>query len=78
MDQLAYCLQTEVSSAYGIFITDLHQDGAYQADHGWIIGEGVSGKYFENKKVAESSKESRDEAVAKRLWQVGEELTGLH
>jgi len=41
-------------------------------------GEGVSGKYFENKKVAESSKESRDQTLAKRLWQVGEELTGLH
>ena len=39
MDQLTHCLQTEVSSAYGPFITDLHQDGAYQADHRCIIGK---------------------------------------
>jgi hypothetical protein len=67
MDQLTHCLRTEVSSAYGPFITDLHQDGVFQADHGCIIGEGVSGKLFENKKAAESSKKSRDETVAKRL-----------
>ena len=41
-------------------------------------GEGVSGKYFENKKVAESSKESQNETLAKRLWQVGKELIGMH
>ena len=39
VDQLTHCLQTEVSSAYGPFITDLHEGGAYQAGHGCIIGE---------------------------------------
>jgi len=39
--------------------------------------EGVSGKYFTNKKEKESSKESNDEQVARRLWLVSEELTGL-
>jgi len=39
--------------------------------------EGVSGKYFTNKREKESSKESNDEQVARRLWLVSEELTGL-
>ena len=39
MDQLTNCLQAEVSSAHGPFITDLHQDGTYQADHRLIIGQ---------------------------------------
>jgi NAD(P)-dependent dehydrogenase (short-subunit alcohol dehydrogenase family) len=39
--------------------------------------EGVSGKYFMNKKVVQSSKTSRDESLARRLWQVSEELTEL-
>src|SRR2546422_3656791 len=39
--------------------------------------EGVSGKYFTKKKEKESSKESSDEQVARRLWRVSEELTGL-
>ena len=39
--------------------------------------EGVSGKYFTNKKEKESSKESNDEQVARRLWLVSEDLTGL-
>jgi NAD(P)-dependent dehydrogenase (short-subunit alcohol dehydrogenase family) len=38
--------------------------------------EGVSGTFFNNKgAAAESSRGSRDEAVAKRLWQVSAELT---
>lgn len=40
--------------------------------------EGVNGTFFNNKGAAtKSSKGSRDEAVAKRLWQVSEELTHL-
>jgi NAD(P)-dependent dehydrogenase (short-subunit alcohol dehydrogenase family) len=39
--------------------------------------EGVSGKYFMNKKAVRSSKASYDECLAQRLWQVSEELTGL-
>jgi len=37
--------------------------------------EGVTGKYFVNKKEVPSSKESYDEAVARRLWEVSEKLT---
>ncbi len=37
--------------------------------------EGVTGKYFYKKKVKRSSEESLDLDVAKRLWQVSEELT---
>jgi retinol dehydrogenase-14 len=39
--------------------------------------EGVSGKYFINGKEARSSKASYDEAMAKRLWEVSAQLTGL-
>jgi NAD(P)-dependent dehydrogenase (short-subunit alcohol dehydrogenase family) len=39
--------------------------------------EGVTGKYFVGKKPAVSSRESHDEAAARRLWEVSERLTGL-
>ncbi|MGH9876930.1 MAG: SDR family oxidoreductase [Nitrososphaerales archaeon] len=39
--------------------------------------EGVTGKYFVNKKEVSSSKESYGEAVARRLWEVSEQLTQL-
>ncbi|MGB3632875.1 MAG: SDR family oxidoreductase [Rubrobacteraceae bacterium] len=39
--------------------------------------EGVTGQYFANKKPVASSKASYDEAAAKRLWHVSEDLTGL-
>jgi NAD(P)-dependent dehydrogenase (short-subunit alcohol dehydrogenase family) len=39
--------------------------------------EGVTGKYFVGKKPAASSRESHDEAAARRLWEVSERLTGL-
>jgi retinol dehydrogenase 14 len=37
--------------------------------------EGVSGKYFVDKKQVESSESSRDREIAHRLWQVSEDLT---
>jgi NAD(P)-dependent dehydrogenase (short-subunit alcohol dehydrogenase family) len=39
--------------------------------------EGVSGKYFVNRKAAASSRESYDEANVRRLWEVSERLTNL-
>jgi NAD(P)-dependent dehydrogenase (short-subunit alcohol dehydrogenase family) len=39
--------------------------------------EGVTGRYFVGKKPAASSRESHDEAAARRLWEVSERLTGL-
>jgi NAD(P)-dependent dehydrogenase (short-subunit alcohol dehydrogenase family) len=39
--------------------------------------EGISGKYFERRRPRRSSPESYDEAAARRLWQVSEQLTGL-
>ena len=38
---------------------------------------GVTGKYFARKKAVSSSRESYDEASARRLWEVSERLTGL-
>ena len=39
--------------------------------------EGVTGKYFANKRAVTSSPESRDPAVARQLWELSERLTGL-
>lgn len=39
--------------------------------------EGVSGKYFVDRKPARSVRESYDEVVAHRLWQVSAGMTGL-
>ncbi len=40
--------------------------------------EEITGQYFINKKVSQSSPESHDESLAKRLWDVSAEITGLH
>jgi NAD(P)-dependent dehydrogenase (short-subunit alcohol dehydrogenase family) len=39
--------------------------------------ESVTGKYFEGSRPVASSRESHDEAVARRLWEVSARLTGL-
>lgn len=39
--------------------------------------EGVTGRYFDDRKPVESSTASRDETAAARLWQMCDELTGL-
>jgi NAD(P)-dependent dehydrogenase (short-subunit alcohol dehydrogenase family) len=39
--------------------------------------ESVTGKYFEHRQPRASSPESHDESVARRLWEVSEQLTGL-
>jgi NAD(P)-dependent dehydrogenase (short-subunit alcohol dehydrogenase family) len=39
--------------------------------------DGVTGKYFSNRKEVKSSASSRDDALAKRLWDVSERFTGL-
>jgi NAD(P)-dependent dehydrogenase (short-subunit alcohol dehydrogenase family) len=39
--------------------------------------EGISGKYFVRQKAVESSKDSYDENLARRLWQISAELTGI-
>ena len=39
--------------------------------------EGVSGRYFVKEREVASSPASRDEAAARRLWQVSEQMTGM-
>jgi NAD(P)-dependent dehydrogenase (short-subunit alcohol dehydrogenase family) len=39
--------------------------------------EGITGQYFVNSKVRDSSRESYDEASARRLWEVSNQMTGL-
>jgi len=38
---------------------------------------GVSGKYFENMRLAESTPLTHDKAVQERFWKIAEDLTGL-
>ncbi len=38
---------------------------------------GITGKYFDNMKALRSSSESYDKAIAKRLWELSLEMTGL-
>jgi retinol dehydrogenase-14 len=39
--------------------------------------EGVTGRYFASGRARRSSRRSHDTELARRLWQVSEELTGL-
>ena len=39
--------------------------------------EGVTGRYFNDREVTESSEESYDRTLRKKLWEASEELTGL-
>jgi NAD(P)-dependent dehydrogenase (short-subunit alcohol dehydrogenase family) len=39
--------------------------------------EGITGKYFENKRETRSSEASYDEVIAAKLWQVSTQLTNL-
>jgi NAD(P)-dependent dehydrogenase (short-subunit alcohol dehydrogenase family) len=39
--------------------------------------EGVTGKYFVNKQEAKSAEESYNEEIAKKLWEISEQLTDL-
>lgn len=39
--------------------------------------DGVTGKYFANRRVVRSSRASHDPALAKQLWEVSEKLTNL-
>jgi len=39
--------------------------------------EGITGQYFVNKKIAQSSPESHDPQLAQRLWEVSEKLANL-
>jgi NAD(P)-dependent dehydrogenase (short-subunit alcohol dehydrogenase family) len=40
--------------------------------------EGVSGKYFYKKKSIKSSPASYDEILAKKLWEISQEITGIN
>jgi retinol dehydrogenase 12 len=39
--------------------------------------DGVSGEYFSNRKIAKPSAAARDDAAARRLWDISAELVGL-
>ena len=38
---------------------------------------GVTGKYFKNCRPADSSKESQDASIRRKLWEISSKLVGL-
>jgi retinol dehydrogenase-12 len=60
---------------FGISAEEGAQTSVYLATSPEV--EGVTGKYFAKHKAVASSPASRDEAAARRLWQLSEELTQL-
>lgn len=40
--------------------------------------EGVTGRYFSHSREANVAQHARDEAAQKRLWEISEQLTGIH
>jgi NAD(P)-dependent dehydrogenase (short-subunit alcohol dehydrogenase family) len=51
------------------------ETGAYLASSPEV--QGITGKYFVNKRPARSNMQSHDQVAAKRLWDISAELTGL-
>lgn len=64
---------------YGTYLLSSPRSGAktsvYLASSPEV--DGASGKYFVKCREAESSERSRDEADARRLWEISEQLAGL-
>jgi NAD(P)-dependent dehydrogenase (short-subunit alcohol dehydrogenase family) len=52
------------------------ETSVYLATSGEV--EGISGKYFEKKLEKYPSRSAQDDALALRLWQVSEQMTGLN
>jgi NAD(P)-dependent dehydrogenase (short-subunit alcohol dehydrogenase family) len=59
---------------FGISAEEGAKTSVYLASSSEVAG--VTGKYFAKEKAVASSPASRDEAAARRLWQLSEELTG--
>lgn len=58
----------------------LHPEGGAQTTLHCVLQEGLeplSGRYFSGCAVARTSAKGRDDALAKKLWEVSERLTGL-
>lgn len=68
-------IMTRAASLFGLSSEDGAQTSIYLATSPEV--EGASGQYFENKVPSTPSPAARDEAAARRLWKVSEELTGL-
>lgn len=78
-------LGENMEGIFGLFVRLLHlfaisseqgaQTSIYLATSPEV--EDVTGQYFEKQKAVQSSKISYDKAIAKKLWQVSTELTGL-
>ena len=64
-----------VDSTFGATPEEGAETSIYLASSPEVAG--ITGKYFARKKPATSSRQSHDEAAARRLWEVSERLTGI-
>jgi NAD(P)-dependent dehydrogenase (short-subunit alcohol dehydrogenase family) len=64
-----------LASTFGATVEEGAETSIYLASSPEV--ESVTGKYFERSRPVASSRESHDEAVARRLWEVSARLTGL-
>lgn len=64
-----------VMNLFSIDVEEGAQTSIYLASSPEV--EDVTGKYFVKKEAVRSSSISYDEAAAKRLWQISEEMTGI-
>lgn len=64
-----------ISSTFGATPEEGAKTSIYLASSPAV--EGVTGKYYDEGSEARSSRESYDEAAARRLWEISERLTGL-
>lgn len=67
--------ERSVDSTFGATPAEGARTSIYLASSPAVAG--VTGKYFARKKPISSSRQSYDEAAARRLWQVSERLAGL-
>jgi NAD(P)-dependent dehydrogenase (short-subunit alcohol dehydrogenase family) len=77
---------TEFKGLMGLFLSKIFRPFARTPEQGAQTSiylassptvEGVTGKYFADSKPIKSKKESYDETVRRRLWEVSERLTGI-
>jgi retinol dehydrogenase 12 len=64
-----------LSYLFGISTEEGARTGIYLATSPEV--EGVSGGYFVKEKASRAAKRAYDESIAKRLWQVSEQMTGV-
>jgi NAD(P)-dependent dehydrogenase (short-subunit alcohol dehydrogenase family) len=73
-DYMGVASEAGLASTFGAKPEEGAETSIYLASSAEV--DGVTGKYFERKQARRSSRESYDEAPARRLWEISERLTG--